>query len=1514
MSTHDLNVKLTRPSVVNSSVGRTSLEERSAEKQKVGSGNSHCLSGTSTVNLQTTKNLYIRRRILLRSKSDWSSTSEDQRDTTDQRQFTSFLSLRFPTKRSEKNETDTNTEAQLCSYDLESDAVRRPADVQHPELCEKALPPNSFREATDKAAKDANISELPFEKEGTSQSHLTLFGQDISSHRSSKGIQRDVDLCDQAQAAETFSQRQSPASDHLTELPATESRRAARESVVNDPLGENAEGVLSQGNLIPFGEDSSSKASTNCQPSACSPRVLNRTLSLPSFPTSHHSCKLETEPHLISSTTAMFTSTIVSVLAPHWSGRLRRHKRGGSDVEQDIQVSGHSASSQSSHQQPFLLNQTKPAGEMFNSKLREPARTSRSAVDWQKDTTSSSHLTATFQTERPVFLDTKQQTVDNNVEFGISVPGQVPKSPLSPEFSTHKRTLRPGDQRESFSPPTSRPTTSSLLLSWRRLNSKKGNAEPTEIEKQLALSVGSLTLPSKSILRVSQPQSPLVSPDDPTKENLERLQSPEDSPVSPGGRKMEVTRRSMFLGKREFDISSRTLSDSTEKGLYSSSLSRPSQSETVRIPQHHFRESLERKCSHVENNDSVDQSIDYKSFYGSNFNSLHRTADYPCVSPKDNTNNNIESFTSHSYHISDSIIKKHSQPIETTPDLSSCLQSNTTYDNNSNKTNTSNTPSTSKSTVACYSHTSPKTTQTFVASPSAGLTSISLTQTGLSTQDSIKQTSSLCLENLSPSPTSSMGRRTFTSSLAFSPRKEPSAVEGTSPSHRWLNYLNSRQSQSNQSPSDLTCPLSPSRPLRRVHVPSIYTYLRETSPPITTRTSSALSSSSPQTPSLKLEGDQIQKEDKNIGTSRFTFDLSLVEPQDSVLAQDSCTSSVPQSLPPDFGRRTGPRLSKSPYSTLISARPTLNSTLHHLSSPPMSYQHSKSASTDSSAIPTNSPNTERGMPKDTRISGEPVGSSDKHLIVEKGQTSYVSLDTCSMLHSSLDARFTDCQATKSIPQTTHPAQSGMVIKKIPHEGLDGMFSSQCDKDNTRLNYNEHSSTQSTLTCSEAATLQEEVKTLTTHETLQAIQSMNSKKSLFSRSKKENILTLPFSSKENSTYQDVKKGETTGFKSNRLDLVLNRLKSTFNVKRSDDNDFTSRRKTKSFNQQPSELKASERNSKEERCHENQILSNPSNSHRSSGPLSGFTCKYKEHENLSNVEKCKRLADENGNQFLGRPQSPSRPKPHQINRYATMPQTRKTTLGPSSTLYSSEFASEDAHNDDVFYFPTSRKNTLVCRTENIPQENEINSQRRNLMGAHLSMSCADLMYGLDRGRSVSVSSVVSGRPSGPGRISTGSKQSSVSDLTSLDEFATKSRHSSISSPDDSPGYGVRSPSSLTVHNAYKGCAKRLPSNDRLWSPVNLETSPLYTLDTEADPTPPPSPTFSPTSRRMSQIPSSSSNGSRTSQDSLSPRGFLPSRNYKSTLSVFEESSSDTTTDDEYYINSDYDDDDYEKETEL
>ncbi|KAG9283360.1 hypothetical protein AMEX_G2119 [Astyanax mexicanus] len=1503
MSTHDLTVKLNSSS---SSAGSSPPEQQrteAAEPQKLSAGNKNepALTGTSANSLQTNKNLYIRRKILLNSKGDWTSPTGDLKEVPDQLRFTSFFSLRLPSKRSEKNKKYTETK--LISNDIhrKPDAVRRPANVQYPEL-------KTNRDSAGKE-KDENFSKPPFQKGCTTIPQQKHFGHDIPCHRSEEGTQHGVALCDPAQTAQNCSQEPLPSSDHLTQQPIGESKTAARESGVNDPFRENAEGALCNSNLILFGEASSSKASTNCQPAACSPRALKRALSLPSFPAPHHSCKSETDPSHTGPAAKMFTSTLVSVLAPHWSGRFRRPKRDVSEVEQDGQVSGQnsnqSVSTQNSPHQPFLLTQMRAGGETvdkFNDKLRDSAGTSRSTAEWQKDTTSSQHFTATLHTIRPRLkptpLDTSQKTADaEDVEHRTSVhlpldSNQVTRSALSLQVRGYKRISQPEDQAETFSPPTSRPTTSSLLLSWRRLKSRTENDESTEMEKQLTTSVRSLTLPNKSKLRLSQPHTPLFSPDSPTKENVQRytfpasseqIQSPETSPVSPHVREMRTSRRSMFLINREFNISSKstsTINDTNKDRIYSSSTTGSNQSESLNASQEHSRESLERKCSHLGNNESVQHSItDYKN---SNINSLHRTAtDLPKNTPKDNTNNNIGTSISNRYHISDNIVQNHiSQPTE----------------------------STSQST-------SPQIIQITTVNLTAGIPPGNLTQTGQnSNQNSTNNIRSLYPENLSPSPIDQLSGRTFTGSLVFTPRKEISAMERTSPSHVWQNYLNLRQSQSNQSSSDQTNLLSSARPLRQVRAPSIYSYLRETSPPLTTQTSTALNTSpSPLSPFLKQE-DQIKKENQNAGISRFTFDLSQVETKD-------VSFRSPQSLPPDSGRRSELHLSKSPYSTLISARPRLNSALHNPTSPPVTHQHRKSASYDSSATTSSSPKAEDSsyllVQKYNRIKGVSDSASDKRFTMEP------TLKPCSTSQSSPVARFTDSQTTNSIPDTTFPSQSGIIDKDICQTGPDGTFLSQSVKGSTSAAQELCSSTLSMLTVSETvpAITKDEVTPLQTHETLQGIQRSNSKRSFFSRSKEENSQTSSaFADKQGLTNQDGKSGEMTGLKnSNKMDQVLNRLRMKFGVKRSEDDDLTARRKTK--NQQSSDLKAPECK-KNEVCHESQTLKSPvssqiTNRKDSSGALSGFTFSNEKCENSPNVDKHKRLADENGNQFLGRPQSPNWPKPHYINRYATMPQTRKTTApGPSSTFYPSAFSSKDSQSDDVFdsCFSTRTKNSLVGKTENVSGNsgNAQNSQRQRLMGAHLSASCANLKYGLERGRSVSVSSIVSGRPSGPGRISTGSRQGSVSDFSSLDEFAPRSRHSSISNPGNSPEHGVTGPSSLPVHSTYRGCVGRLQSNDRLWSPGNLDSS-SCAWDAEANPTPPPSPPFSPTSRRISQVPSSSSTSSRTSLDSLSPRGFLPSRSYKTTLSVFEESSSDsdTTTDDEYYLNNDGDD---EKETEL
>ncbi|XP_062335584.1 mucin-2 isoform X2 [Osmerus eperlanus] len=264
---------------------------------------------------------------------------------------------------------------------------------------------------------------------------------------------------------------------------------------------------------------------------------------------------------------------------------------------------------------------------------------------------------------------------------------------------------------------------------------------------------------------------------------------------------------------------------------------------------------------------------------------------------------------------------------------------------------------------------------------------------------------------------------------------------------------------------------------------------------------------------------------------------------------------------------------------------------------------------------------------------------------------------------------------------------------------------------------------------------------------------------------------------------------------------------------------------------------------------------------------------------------------------------------------------------SPLYSpsSPLSRKDWGGDNVFYSPTMqprwgrKKATSLCE----PGDGEIKGQELEVRGrggvlASYS-SYADLKYGLAAGRSISVSSVLSSRPFGPGRISTGPGMVSVSNLTDPDDAAATSGgvaawvdHSSASKGDwlMSNRSGFRS----LPRYSTRGLEVTSPGQVRSTS---LDTSHFLWVS-EGPPTPP----LTPPSRRMSRSPSTSpssppcSAGGRVSPDSQASRGHLPSRGYVSSLSAFEESdadsdaSSDTTTDDEYYLG----DGDAEKETEL
>lgn len=326
----------------------------------------------------------------------------------------------------------------------------------------------------------------------------------------------------------------------------------------------------------------------------------------------------------------------------------------------------------------------------------------------------------------------------------------------------------------------------------------------------------------------------------------------------------------------------------------------------------------------------------------------------------------------------------------------------------------------------------------------------------------------------------------------------------------------------------------------------------------------------------------------------------------------------------------------------------------------------------------------------------------------------------------------------------------------------------------------------------------------------------------------------------------------------------------------------------------------------------------------------------------------------NQFLScRDPSPGR-GPLSSAAYPT--QTGKSTPSPrspfspfSSLSPVSTIPSPDV-TDDVFYSPKlSRRRDPASPCE--PGEGfSLTGLRRSrastgppsvslsLENEYFASSCADLKYGIEPGRSYSVSSVLSSRPSGPGRISTGSRVMSVGSLCeSALTYAVNNQDLDVEC--DGPHWAMESncimrkrfemyctkdSTKMRSRSLPRSLSKCLSSWKSGVSPPSfgdtLTAYPAHLVipniggslwDAEGPPTPPPTPPLSPLSRRMSKPPSPSS-PSPQQLDGLS-RGNLPSREHKSSLSTFDESSdnsSETTTDDEYYLETDEE----EKETEL
>lgn len=331
----------------------------------------------------------------------------------------------------------------------------------------------------------------------------------------------------------------------------------------------------------------------------------------------------------------------------------------------------------------------------------------------------------------------------------------------------------------------------------------------------------------------------------------------------------------------------------------------------------------------------------------------------------------------------------------------------------------------------------------------------------------------------------------------------------------------------------------------------------------------------------------------------------------------------------------------------------------------------------------------------------------------------------------------------------------------------------------------------------------------------------------------------------------------------------------------------------------------------------------------------------------------------NQFLsygdlspGRISNPSAVYSTPLGKPASSPRSPFSPFSSLSPL--SSFPSPDMTDDSVFYSPKlhrRRESSSPCE----PAEGfSLGSSRRSRASTgppsasvgH-SNECfesfyADLKYGIEPGRSFSVSSVLSSRPSRPGRISTASRFMSVGDLSAstltcagnstkdFDHWSVAPDHTTQCNylpskaiqmyfPDDPGKLRSRSlPRSLTRRLANWSSPTNATSSKltHLWS-SNMNSG-HFAWDTEGPPTPPPTPPLSPVTKRMSRPTSLSSptfpSLSPQQLESQSSRCRLPSRTHVSSLSTFEESadsSSDTTTDDEYYLETGECD---EKETEL
>nr|XP_023654076.1 uncharacterized protein LOC111836767 [Paramormyrops kingsleyae] len=391
--------------------------------------------------------------------------------------------------------------------------------------------------------------------------------------------------------------------------------------------------------------------------------------------------------------------------------------------------------------------------------------------------------------------------------------------------------------------------------------------------------------------------------------------------------------------------------------------------------------------------------------------------------------------------------------------------------------------------------------------------------------------------------------------------------------------------------------------------------------------------------------------------------------------------------------------------------------------------------------------------------------------------------------------------------------------------------------------------------------------------------------------------------------------------NNSDVMSNGTKMSFSSKQFEDELQTSRKKSRVemplIQNRTSSSVSSTAKEDVSRVHKNIIEKEVADFHLDYSQTSWLTEENNQPKNVSEIDSISSssncLFDKSRNSSYQRsPYSPVNTHSVSVERYTLVPGPRRSSLSPRSSQLSFDFDSDDADNENVFYRGSLERKSKRKKTISFSELNDYQVCVGGQVGAadrtgntSLSRSLKDISqesqshpfsdFSLKAGRSFSVSNVHASRPSGSARMATVPRMTSIDSLRGADIL------------DVVPKQRSRAQSCSIDQAVYRDESGKQVTTGRNLSPPSLHKPSSVQAD-ELSPSPPPSPLFSPP--RMSRPPSSSPRSSLTSPDSLSPRGCLPSRGYKSSLSDLGESDSDTTTDDEYYLNGDKG----EKETEL